>query len=1010
MHTNTQAYSALADQVRQAKSRHGALSRVTILCPTNAGCLDATRYLAHTLTEFAGLVNVHATTLSELAATLFHDSTEVSGRGPVTHLLREAAARNSLQQNPGSFAKLATRHATVEAVARTSELMDFISPDVLANIAPDSLTAEIAHHHRTIREILGERCYFEDEVLSVAMSELSNGKIQASLGELIFFQLNTPANDREHEFLIRLTQELNPHLIAGAFDLDSPGITNNELTGSLVKRAEIINTTDADEEAKAIVRLVVDELNNGTPGHKIAIFMPSATPYRALLDRHLGEAGVAWAGSSTRQLIDTSVARSVLRFLTCPPDEFDYRLVLDAMAERALVNADPKFPTPAQAERDYRHIANDEDDEQELTRESHAAQQRRALFRDYVAALQEEIQAALESTTWSSAANAVQSLVNTHFTPTRFRTVTFGNDDFDTPAVWRQEFDLAIASLGFLDDVAPVPTPQAITDQLEAAIQQRYLRHGKQGVGVVLSTLESAQARDLDVVIICGLVEGVAPTRIFENPLFSDDIIAELGNPISTSRERSRQQTAQFTQAMLCAHRRVILTYPRGNLRGGEQRVVSRWISSHFDTEQDIQPVEVGSFLEGVLTGLPAGPIAVTSQARDIAKYRHMPELLHSLEPGTDLFAAVTMRGDRHNGRFTVFNGNLSSAKEDITVLNRAISPTALERYRQTPLSFFFHDVLRVTPLNDVIQSPTLDAITRGTLIHEVLELWVVETIEKPESHALGRLLEICEEVCDRYREEVGTHWIEQYWLIDKFEIEEDIAAWFNVHEALREEGWKPIAAEAKFGTTINDQIEDAVTIHLHDDQGVLQFKGQIDRIDKHSADIRVIDYKGSRTKTYDKIEPGNITADGTKFQLGVYAMLAKSMVADEKDQPEVLASYWFVRRDKGKREKTSEQTLDKALITVELNATAELELTSQLTRLNNDVRGGAFPPIPSTGNYDTYTNLIGRQRMETMWGKVANDERLTDITTFWQEHVDSVSDDSDSETERTTESEASVE
>jgi ATP-dependent helicase/nuclease subunit B len=973
MVTTSSAYTELAGRVREIKTAHGPFAPITILVPTTAGCLDVTRSLASQLTEFDGLVNVRAETLSTLAEALFQNSPRAGARVPASNLVREAAVRASLSVSPGSFGTLATRQATVQAVARTSTLMDLIPLDDLDTIDATSLTAEIITHHRHVRAALAATVYFADEVLAVAGEALMLPAVRARLGHVISFQLAEPEIALERTFFEVLHDHVVDFVITAPRSRDNP----MESAKQLVEAATLINATDADEEARAITRVVVEELNNGRPGHRIGIFMASEMPYRALLDRQLTAAGVTWSGSATHQLIDTSVARNLLRFLRAPRDEFDFRLVLDAMAERALVNSDPKFPTPAQAERDYRHLVRDDDDGPEDILEARQARERRALFRAYVDALRDEIFAALHSVTWLEAANSLQGLVNTHFTPSRLRKLSFGNDDFDTPAVWRQELDLAVTALGNLDGIAPAPTPAAIVEQLEASINERYLRHGKQGVGVALSTLKSGIARDFDVVIVCGLVEGMAPPRSFENPLFPDEAIQLVGNPIPTSRQQSRALQAQFTATLASASVRTILTYPRGNLRGGEPRVLSRWITSHFDEERLIPRVEVGSFLEGILTGAPATvPVAVTRQARDLAIYRNDPGILQTLPLTDELGNAVAMRRDRARGNFTAFNGNLSASKELITVMDRSISPTALEKYRRTPLSFFLSNVLRVVPLNDLIDSPTLDPLTRGTLVHEILEEWVLSAIAEPRSATLDTLLAFCDRLCDRYRAEVGVKWIEQYWQIDKFQITEDLRAWYRHHTAFLAQGWTPSAAEAAFGNPHAETKLPDVTIPLNDNSGTLTFVGQIDRIDKRPNGIHVIDYKGGSAKRYGKLSSSNITADGTLYQLAIYSKLAQQMLADDSEEATIQASYWFVRAEKETR----------PLTTIEMSARAAADLVDKLTTLTADVRAGAFPPIPDDGNYETYTNLLGTERMEKLWSKIRESEELLSLTDFWVE------------------------
>lgn len=970
-------YFELASVVRVLKQELGAFAPVHVIVPTRGGSLDVTRYLAHQLSDFGGVINVHASTAAELAQQLFINSSSVRGRHEASLTLREAAARSALSAAPGLFGKLAERQATVQAVARTSALMDMIPETEMLQNSPAPLTREIIALHSTIRKTLSATCYFPDEVFAVARKELQDPSVVSSLGSLIVFGEISSKHSPEHEFVTELTH-ISRVVSGRSIEPVTQNASNVAILGNpLVTQAQIISATDADEEARAIARLVAEQLSEGTPGNRIGIFVTASEPYRALLDRHLSEAGISWTGKATRQLIDTSVARNVLAFLSSNTDLIDTRLVLNAMAERALLPQDKHFPSPTEAERLYRHIANSDQDEEPQTEEEKRQAERLAIFTEYISQLSAELLTLKQSENWLLVANRIQHLVNTHFTPShkgkpRF---TSDEDDFETPDVWRQEIDLAIAQLGTLDGVAPAPTPAAIREQLEASINSRYLRHGKMGTGVLISSLNSGNMRDLDVVIVCGLAEGVAPPRIYENPLFPDSFIEQLGSPVPTSLDRVRSLHTQFLSTLNSARTRTILTYPRGNLRGGGDRVISRWISAEFASEEDIKILEVGSFLEGILTGKPTKThLAATPQARKLARYRTDPNALASLSPESDLAHALDMRRDRRRAVFSRYNGNVSEVAEHVVVLDRTISPTSIEMYRKTPMSYFLKYVLRASTLNDVVQSPVLDSLTRGTLIHKALELWILDVMANRNDGGIDSLLTQAEATCAEFKEKFGSYWIEQFWLIEKNSIFEDLRDWHETNVGLLEDGWIPSAAEARFPTTDTEHPVqlNGVVIELLDGSPQLSFSGQIDRYDRlPDGSIHVIDYKGGKSNSFESISQSNPTADGYKYQLAIYGRLAQLILSEEDSAETVKASYWFVRKD------------SESFVSISMNEAVMEKLQTDLTALAHDVRAGVFPPIPG-GPFDPYSVLLNLDDMARIWDGISVSEELLNLTDFW--------------------------
>lgn len=977
MASTERLYSELATAVRSLKQKHGAFAPIHIVVPTQGGSLDVTRYLAHQLADLGGLINVSASTAAELALELFSNSSIIRGRHEASLTLREAAARSALTESPGLFGKLSERQATVQAVARTSALMDFIPQEDLLQSAPAPLTSEIIGLHNTIRGSLAENCFFPDEVFTQASVEVHDASVQKALGSLIIFGDAGARNSTEAQFVAELKKT------AQVISDNSLAVITSELpespspTNVLITQAEIVSATDADEEVRAIARMVAEELSQGTPGNKIGIFITAQEPYRALLDMHLTEAGISWTGKATRQLIDTAVARNLLVFLSSTTEVLDTRLVVNAMAERALLPQIKHFPTPTEAERLYRHIANSEQDEEPQTEADQRQAERRELFSAYIEELSAELLALKQSETWLQAANRIQLLINGHFTPTTQEKPQFKSeeDDFEAPAVWRQEIDLAIAQLGTLDGIAPAPTPAAIREQLEASINARYLRHGKMGTGVLVSSLASGILRDLDMVIVCGLAEGVAPPRIYENPLFPDEFIQQLGSPVPTSLDRVRGLHAQFISTLDSARNRTVLTFPRGNLRGGGDRVISRWISSEFASEEDIKVTEVGSFLEGILTGKPTkSKLAATVQARNLALFRTDKTALKALPADSDLALALEMRRSRRQALFNRFNGNVSEVAEHVAVLDRTIAPTSIEMYRKTPLSYFLKYVLRAATLNDVVQSPVLDNLTRGNLIHKVLELWVLDLMAQRVDGSIESLLEQAEQTCDHYKEMYGKFWIEQFWLIEKNSIFEDLRDWYDTNSSLLGNGWTPAAAEARFPTLdVDNPIQlNGVVIDLTDGSPSLSFSGQIDRFDRLSdGSIHVLDYKGGKSSSFDSIDQFNPTADGYKYQLAIYGRLAQLILSEENSAETVKASYWFVRKD------------SESFVSISMNDAVLEKLRTDLTLLARDIRAGVFPPIPG-GPFDPYSVLLNLDDMKRLWETISGSEELLNITDFW--------------------------
>lgn len=93
-------------------------------------------------------------------------------------------------------------------------------------------------------------------------------------------------------------------------------------------------------------------------------------------------------------------------------------------------------------------------------------------------------------------------------------------------------------------------------------------------------------------------------------------------------------------------------------------------------------------------------------------------------------------------------------------------------------------------------------------------------------------------------------------------------------------------------------------------------------------------------------------TAGGTRFQLPVYGLFARSLAAGGR----VDARYWFIST-KGRFEEIGYEVTDAVLDTLR----ADLEF------VHRSITSGQFPPKPG-GRFDEMTTLLGREGMQRSW------------------------------------------
>ena len=336
-------------------------------------------------------------------------------------------------------------------------------------------------------------------------------------------------------------------------------------------------------------------------------------------------------------------------------------------------------------------------------------------------------------------------------------------------------------SLDRLARLGPVDAPAGLdvfARALELALEADPARQGRMGEGVMCGPLSMGVGLDLDLVVVLGLAEGSLPAPVTDGPLLPDGERQAAGGELTLRAGTVDRQHRQLLASLAGASRH-LLTVPRGDLRRSSGRAPSRWaldIAGALAGERIWSNALFGArynWLEHIASydaGLRRGDSPSTGQ-----EYRLRSLLAHRLghQPGWLARAALDSLGDRAlsagadvvaaraSDRFTRFDGNLAglavpSPAEFVT------SATRLEGWSTCPFAHFLHEVLKVEPVEDPEDRLTISPLDRGSLVHEILEKFVVHVLARsPDqqpgagqgwSEADGELLaRLASEICDRY-------------------------------------------------------------------------------------------------------------------------------------------------------------------------------------------------------------------------------------------------------------------
>ncbi len=484
--------------------------------------------------------------------------------------------------------------------------------------------------------------------------------------------------------------------------------------------------------------------------------------------------------------------------------------------------------------------------------------------------------------------------------------------------------DAAIDRLGDLDGIDDAPSPARFRQALELELAGGAHAHGRFGTGVLVGLVELAIGMELDLAVVCGLAEGTFPSRRREDALLPDRERRSTGDDLPLRGDRSGDDHRALL-AVLAAARRCVLLYPRGDLRRSAERSPSRWLLDTAEALDGIRPRgedlarasggwfdEVPSFTAGLRrTEFPAHSQEYDTRA--LADWHDKRRIRG--EPGTgpdglldldvvrrrpELRRGIELRLARRSRRFTRFDGNLSTdgdlrgvrlphPAQETTIT----SASRLEAWVKCPHAYFVRYVLHVDAIDDNRDNHRISPIDLGSLIHGILECWLVEAIEANKVPRPGkpwprrwrsRLLEIANEHCERLeaRGLVGRrlYWHgDRHWHGDRQRVLADLDSFVDFDDERRARHRStPVAAELGFG--MPDSPLPPVTIDLDTDSSprrTLRIRGLIDRLDRtDEGGSVVIDYKTGKIRRYQKLSAENPTPGGSCLQLVLYALAAQ--------------------------------------------------------------------------------------------------------------------------------------
>ncbi|MDE0268491.1 MAG: PD-(D/E)XK nuclease family protein, partial [Acidimicrobiaceae bacterium] len=395
----------------------------------------------------------------------------------------------------------------------------------------------------------------------------------------------------------------------------------------------------------------------------------------------------------------------------------------------------------------------------------------------------------------------------------------------------------AIDRLSTLDGIDDDPSPVRFRHALEVELANSYHTRGLFGSGVLVGPPSLIFGLELDLLVVCGLAEGVFPSRHHVNALLPDMERLNTATELGLNSARNSDQHREFLSA-IASSERILLLYPRGDLRRSTENSPSRWLLDIAEATNpqgirlkgdDLASATSGWFEEipSFVSSLRRMNFPTNEQEYDTHVLFHWYEQHKAGQhnPRSILQNHIVVRRPalkrgfelalaRKSSRLTRFDGNLHTdgnlrGAELPNPVSNPISASRLEAWVRCPHAYFVRHILNVEPITDELDNYRISPLDLGSVTHEILERWMLEALEAddiPKPHEpwpmrwIQRLLDIAEERCD-YLEKAGLNGQRIYWHSDRKRLMDDLRKFIDFDDNMRSQRKStPIAAELGFG------------------------------------------------------------------------------------------------------------------------------------------------------------------------------------------------------------------
>jgi hypothetical protein len=260
------------------------------------------------------------------------------------------------------------------------------------------------------------------------------------------------------------------------------------------------------------------------------------------------------------------------------------------------------------------------------------------------------------------------------------------------------------------------------------------------GSGVYVGPIWTAAGCPFDTVFVVGMTESRYPSPGLSDPLLPDPMkkIVDPSGTLLATVERHIEESRQVFVSVTESAKQVFMYWPSGVPGESREFGPARWFLSAVREVSGQPLLSAGDLMSGDVIGLEirrrsdelhgSPQKAGDSHEYDVITARNWsadgnpPEAFPIATEIQSIGKSVMFELARESSEWTAYDGKVIAAQQGSEVTETVGSATAFETYAACPYRYFLSRRLHVEPTESPEPDLALDALTFGTLIHDVLE------------------------------------------------------------------------------------------------------------------------------------------------------------------------------------------------------------------------------------------------------------------------------------------------